>query len=130
VLVGSLVLLTMAEAVAPAEPRWRQAAGEKAGLFVIYLVVVILFGVVLAVYETTLAPLLASVRYVNDPLNPAFASRLEGLIERYQPAGWIHGHTHDPCDYELFRTRVVCNPRGYPGEHRQGGLKPELTVVV
>ena len=69
-------------------------------------------------------------RYANDPLNPAFASRLESLIEKYQPALWIHGHTHDPCDYELFQTRVVCNPRGYPGEHGRAGFKPDLTVVV
>jgi hypothetical protein len=69
-------------------------------------------------------------RYANDPLKPAFASRLEGLIEEYQPALWIHGHTHDACDYELFRTRIVCNPRGYPGEYGLAGFKPELTVVV
>jgi Icc-related predicted phosphoesterase len=72
----------------------------------------------------------AAPRYANDPLNPAFASRLESLIEEYQPALWIHGHTHDPCDYELFRTRIVCNPRGYPGEHGHAGFKPDLTVVV
>jgi len=77
-------------------------------------------------------PALKSIapRYANDPLNPAFASRLEGVIERYQPALWIHGHTHDPCDYDLFGTRVVCNPRGYPGEYGRTGFKPDLTVVV
>jgi predicted phosphodiesterase len=77
-------------------------------------------------------PALKSIasRYANDALNPAFASRLEGMIERYQPALWIHGHTHDPCDYKLFRTRVVCNPRGYPGEYGRAGFKPDLTVVV
>ncbi|MGH8194323.1 MAG: metallophosphoesterase [Woeseiaceae bacterium] len=69
-------------------------------------------------------------RYANDSLNPAFASRLEGLIESYQPALWVHGHTHDPCDYELFGTRVVCNPRGYPGEYGQAGFKSDFTVVV
>ena len=68
--------------------------------------------------------------YANDSLNPAFASRLEDAIERYQPTLWIHGHTHEPCDYELFRTRVVCNPRGYPGEYGRGGFTPDLTVVV
>ncbi|HEX7074359.1 MAG TPA: metallophosphoesterase [Hyphomicrobiaceae bacterium] len=77
-------------------------------------------------------PALKSVapRYANDALNPAFASRLEGLIDEYQPALWIHGHTHDACDYELFRTRVVCNPRGYPGEYGHAGFKPDLTVTV
>ena len=77
-------------------------------------------------------PALKSIapRYANDPLNPAFASGLEGVIESFHPALWIHGHTHDPCDYELFQTRVVCNPRGYPGEFGRAGFKPEFTVVV
>lgn len=69
-------------------------------------------------------------RYANDPLNPAFASSLESLIEEYQPTLWVHGHTHQPLDYELFETRVVCNPRGYPGEQACNGFRPDLTVVV
>ncbi len=23
---------------------------------------------------------------------------------------------HDACDYRIGETRVICNPRGYPGE--------------
>jgi Icc-related predicted phosphoesterase len=69
-------------------------------------------------------------RYANDPLNPAFASRLEDLIEKYQPALWIHGHTHEPCDYELFGTRVLCNPRGYPREKRGSAFDPGLVVEI
>jgi len=34
------------------------------------------------------------MRYANDPLNPAFASRLESLIEKYQPALWIEPKVH------------------------------------
>jgi Icc-related predicted phosphoesterase len=69
-------------------------------------------------------------RYANDPMNPAFASRLEDIIERYQPDLWIHGHTHEPCDYELFGTRVVCNPRGYPREKRDSTFDPGLVVEI
>jgi Icc-related predicted phosphoesterase len=69
-------------------------------------------------------------RYENDPLNPAFASRLEDVIERYQPDLWIHGHTHEPCDYELFGTRVVCNPRGYPREKRGTAFNPGLVFEL
>lgn len=69
-------------------------------------------------------------QYRNDPLNPAFASRLEGIIEKYQPELWIHGHTHVPCDYEIFGTRVVCNPRGYPSESSARGFSPELVVEI
>lgn len=69
-------------------------------------------------------------RYQNDALNPAFASRLEDVIERYQPELWIHGHTHAPCDYAIFGTRVVCNPRGYPSESSARGFSPGLVVEV
>lgn len=33
---------------------------------------------------------------------------------------WIHGHVHDPCDYVIGNTRVVCNPVGYPMEKHLG----------
>lgn len=39
------------------------------------------------------------------------------LIEERKPKLWLHGHTHSANDYTLdCGTRVVCNPRGYPGE--------------
>ena len=69
-------------------------------------------------------------RYANDSLNPAFASSLEDVIEKYRPELWIHGHTHVSCDYELFDTRVVCNPGGYPGENRRSEFKDDLVVSV
>ena len=69
-------------------------------------------------------------RYSGNSLNPAFASRLEGIIEKYQPDLWIHGHTHVPCDYEVFGTRVIRNPRGYPGERNQPVFRPDLVVSV
>lgn len=69
-------------------------------------------------------------RYANDPLNPAFASRLEDVIEKYRPKLWIHGHTHVPCDYELFDTKIVCNPRGYPGETHDPRFQAGLIVAV
>ncbi len=69
-------------------------------------------------------------RYASDPLNPAFASRLEDVIEKYRPELWIHGHTHVPCDYELFDTRIVCNPGGYPGENRRSEFRDDLVVSV
>ena len=69
-------------------------------------------------------------KYENNPLNPAFASRLDDIIEQYQPDLWIHGHTHVSCDYEIFGTRVVCNPRGYPSESSGKGFSPGLVVEV
>ncbi len=76
------------------------------------------------------APTSVAERYASDPLNPAFASRLESVIEKYRPELWIHGHTHVPCDYELFDTRIVCNPRGYPGENRSSEFRDGLVISV
>ena len=69
-------------------------------------------------------------RFGNDLLNAAFASRLEDIIEKTRPELWIHGHTHVPCDYELFETRVICNPRGYPREAQSNEFRADLVVVV
>lgn len=52
-------------------------------------------------------------RYARDLLTPAFASNLENLVEGDRVALWIHGHMHESFDYEIYRTRMVCNPRGY-----------------
>jgi predicted phosphodiesterase len=65
------------------------------------------------------APSLRSVseKFRGDRLNGCFVSDLDWLVEKSGAALWIHGHTHDPYDYVIGDTRVVCNPRGYPLEH-------------
>lgn len=51
--------------------------------------------------------------------NGAYASDLsEFILDRPQIKYWVHGHTHDPCDYMIGDTRVICNPRGYIGYER------------
>lgn len=45
----------------------------------------------------------------------SFASDLEGMITRYRPAMWVHGHLHKAVDCVIGDTRIVCNPRGYEG---------------
>lgn len=57
-----------------------------------------------------------SDKWRGHPLNVGFHSSLEELIMDYEPLVWIHGHTHDPFDYYIRGTRIVCNPRGYPRE--------------
>ena len=69
-------------------------------------------------------------RYASDPLSAAFGSRLEDVIRTHSPELWIHGHTHVPCDYVLGSTRVVCNPRGYPGESDSSGFNPALMIEL
>lgn len=62
------------------------------------------------------APSIKSVhpRWTSNLVTPAFASNLEHMIIDSDINLWIHGHTHDSCDYKLGNTRIICNPRGYP----------------
>lgn len=55
-------------------------------------------------------------RFGNSPINRFFVAPDAAQVLAKEPKLWLHGHTHDACDYMIGRTRVVCNPRGYPGE--------------
>ena len=83
-----------------------------------------------AVVITHQAPSPRSIRprYEGDPFNCAFASDLDRLIERHQPALWIHGHMHDPVDEQLGRTQLVANPAGYAYEEK-GGFSSPLSAL-
>jgi len=71
-----------------------------------------------------------SPRFAKDLLTPAFASNLEELMEGNRVALWVHGHTHDGFDYEVFGTRVICNPRGYVTYEENQEFNPELLVEI
>jgi predicted phosphodiesterase len=68
--------------------------------------------------------------YANDQLmNGAYHSSLEELIEQRPCIKlWTHGHTHEPFDYMVHDTRIVCNPRGYV-QHEQRAKDFELKYV-
>ncbi|CAB4163824.1 Calcineurin-like phosphoesterase domain, ApaH type [uncultured Caudovirales phage] len=57
-------------------------------------------------------------RFVRDFLmNGGYYSDLsEFILDNPKIVLWTHGHMHDPCDYMIGDTRVVCNPRGYIGQ--------------
>lgn len=67
-------------------------------------------------------------RFKRDLINAAYASDLSAMIEAGRPALWVHGHTHDSCEYLLGETRVVCNPRGYEDENKR--FDPMLVVTI
>ena len=80
------------------------------------------------------APSLISVhsKYKHDTLmNGGYTSDLDEFIERRPNIKlWTHGHMHDPCDYLIGDTRVVCNPRGYIGyEQRANEFKLKFIEV-
>jgi Icc-related predicted phosphoesterase len=59
---------------------------------------------------------------VHALMNGGYRSELsEFILDNPQIKLWTHGHMHDPFDYMIGTTRVVCNPRGYVGhdEHAE-----------
>lgn len=56
-------------------------------------------------------------KYKKDQLmNGGYHSDLsEFILDHPQIVLWTHGHTHEPFDYMIGETRIVCNPRGYSG---------------
>lgn len=57
-------------------------------------------------------------QYKHSFGNQFFATELAPFIEDMAnpPKLIVHGHTHSEFDYMIGTTRVICHPRGYPGE--------------
>jgi len=75
------------------------------------------------------APSIKSVpeSYKTDPIAAAYASNLEEFIIKYQPNYWIHGHIHEPKNYTIEKTTVICNPHGYINDE-YNGYEKELII--
>lgn len=69
-------------------------------------------------------------RYASNLLTPAFASNLEDMMDEDRAKLWIHGHMHNPSDYEINGTRILCNPRGYAHYETTHDFNPSLVVSV
>lgn len=68
-------------------------------------------------------------QYVGGPLSPAFIANLDELVENSGVPLWVHGHTHHIVDFQLGKTRVLSNQRGYPSQQCPG-FDPNLVVQV
>jgi predicted phosphodiesterase len=71
--------------------------------------------------------------YKNDTImNGAYSSDLsEFILDNPEIKLWTHGHTHDPFDYMIGDTRVICNPRGYKGyEQRANEFDPSVEIDI
>ena len=71
---------------------------------------------------------LAGNPYAGNLLDAAYAINCEALMGAERVALWIHGHSHCAVDYQIAGTRVVCNPRGYPGE--ETGFDAALVLTL
>lgn len=66
--------------------------------------------------------------HAGNLLDAAYANAWDDLLQGDQVALWVHGHSHNAVDYHVAGTRVVCNPRGYPGE--DSGFNDRLVVTL
>ena len=86
------------------------------------------------VVVTHFAPSRGSIhpRFEGSLINACFVSDLQPQIERWQPALWLHGHTHDSFDYRIGATRIVANPRGYApkGKIENERFDPSLVIEI
>ena len=64
-----------------------------------------------------------------DSLTSAFVNNLENLIQDFQPAVWISGHTHYCSDYRIGETRLISNQRGYSDRDVKGFI-PDCTIRI
>ena len=57
-------------------------------------------------------------KYEGSLLNAAFASNLNSYITQHPEIRlWCYGHCHNPADFILGETRLVCCPFGYNNEN-------------
>ena len=75
-----------------------------------------------------------SEQYASQTLmNGGYASDLsEFIIDHPQIKLSTHGHMHQPFDYMIGETRVVCNPRGYEndGYSENSGWNPDILLEI
>ena len=71
-------------------------------------------------------------RFAGSLLNTCFVSDSEDLVASSGALLWVHGHTHDSFDYQVNKTRVVCNPRGYvrDGINENPAFDPNLILGI
>ena len=70
--------------------------------------------------------------FLDSPVTGAFCNRLDDWISGLGEKGpelWIHGHCHNSSDYNVGKTRVLCNPGGYPFQPNLD-YNPELIVEL
>lgn len=66
-------------------------------------------------------------------MNGGFHSELsEFILDHPQIKLWTHGHTHQPFDYMIGETRIVCNPRGYESHSysEDTGWNPNILLEI
>jgi len=70
--------------------------------------------------------------YKNEyRLNGGYVSDLDYFIyQNPNIKAWTHGHVHNPFDYMIGDTRVLCNPRGYAPYEEGNGFDANFTFEI
>ena len=64
-------------------------------------------------------------------MNGGYVSELSSFIlDHPNIKTWVHGHVHDPVDYMIGDTRVLCNPRGYVPWEGGNGFDANFTFEI
>jgi predicted phosphohydrolase len=70
------------------------------------------------------------IQYRNSPLNEAFATELESLMEKTTPACWIYGHNHSNIpNFTIGKTELCSNQLGYVAYNEHLGFEPNKTIT-
>jgi Icc-related predicted phosphoesterase len=69
-------------------------------------------------------------KYVGQAWNKFFCHDMTGFIMEKQPKLWVFGHTHEKFDFQLGKTRMLCNPRAYPNEVTNQPWNSKLIVEI
>lgn len=82
------------------------------------------------VVVTHFAPSSKSIlpKWNGSEVNPYFCPDAISKLN-HKPKLWLHGHIHDPVDYEVDGVRVVANPLGYPGETYKNHKKYAAKII-
>lgn len=65
--------------------------------------------------------------FKGSVLNPYFLTDMRKYMGFY--GLWLYGHTHTSKDFMQGLTRLVCNPRGYGAENKNGFIK-DLIIEI
>lgn len=68
-------------------------------------------------------------KWKGSPINGCFANNWENMILEYEPTYWIHGHMHNNSEYNIGKTKVICNPYGY-ARNNENTLNFKTNLVI
>jgi metallophosphoesterase superfamily enzyme len=68
-----------------------------------------------------------SLKYRNDKSNCFFSFNGHKYLKSKKLKYWIFGHTHEIVKFQMFGTKILSNPFGYPSESKDKKVK---TIII